>query len=200
MSLVELIAALGVLSLIMLAFFQSTNGWLLLSTQVNAAADASVENALEARRFRTVIRGLTPGWPERDDETFAGDATSLSGLSRSPLEADGPRLGFVKLSLSTGATDGRTVLFYESARTAWPIATFAQPTAFAYLGADGVWRDRWPPRDPPDPGMLNDVEFMTVPALPEAVRVAAPDKVWIASVASTPDLPLRLQDAIGDER
>ena len=194
-SLIELMAALAIMSIVLLACFQSISTWARLSARVKAASDNAIGAVMDATQFQQIVGGLTPAWPENEAFIFKGDARGWSGLSASPLEAIEPSMVFLRVQI-VEADDG-AALRYRSDNEDWLLATFSEEARFSYLGADGAWRSAWPPQAVPLPGPFDDAAFLTTPQTPLAIRLSTPSRSWIAAVRSTPRLPVREQDVTG---
>ncbi len=203
-SLVELVAALAIVSLLSLTLFQSTRAWLDLSTRSANAAERAIGEIVMQSVFAEVVGGMINAWPEETDKLFVGVSQGFSGLTRRPAEGAGQ--GLVLATFDVRPYQDGQALFYETSQSSWPL--FTVPTGieagFTYLGADGVWRSTWPPEINPDPDPLNDNTLYTTPQLPLAIRFSAqggPAPVtWIADIASASFSEQRDQDLlIGEE-
>ena len=203
-SLVEMIAALAIVSIVSLALFQSTSQWLRLSARASDAAERSVADAIGLSRFQHVVRGLAIGWPE-EGAAFAGDGGGFSGLTRSPLDAAEPGLVAFAIRRARAATTGQSDVLYESGAAGWVIAEGdGAELAFHYLASDGRWRPTWPPSEAPRPGPNQDTQLLDIPPLPLAVRLVRsyPDgarAVWLAPVGDDVAPRLRNSDFIGGD-
>ncbi|MEM8770369.1 MAG: prepilin-type N-terminal cleavage/methylation domain-containing protein [Pseudomonadota bacterium] len=196
-SLLELIASLAIVSLVSAALFQSAGQWFRLSARAADAADQTVQRVTDQSLFEYAVSGLAPAWPEQTELLFRGDRNGFSGLSRTPLQTAAPAFVFINISIDRSHA-GASVI-YASGDTRWNLLSpIGADAGFSYLGADGAWRDTWPPAVNPEPGPFNDAAFYSIPQTPLAIRLIADDvrqrRVWIADVKSAPHLTTRLRD------
>ena len=201
-SLLELIASLAIVSLVSAALFQSTGAWLRLSTRASSAADEALSSIAAQQMFDRLVGGLIFAWPEETTRLFIGAKDGFSGLTTTPLNSFTPQLTSIEISVQQ-PRDGRPGrIVYRSAQgDDWTLRTFDGATSFSYLGADGEWRESWPPATNPEPGPFNDAAFFQMPQLPLAIRIDMSDsgghESWIADINSNPPIPQRIQDIDG---
>jgi len=198
-SLIEMIVALAIMSIVMSVLFQSVYGWVRLSDRINNASQNSVAGTVKIKQFQYGVSGLIATWPENEDEVFTGTSIYFRGLSRFSLDGATPRLRKIEYRLEV--IDEAITLLFQSPENQWPLASFPDVTinsnpaaTFSYLGADGQWQEQWPPAENPVPGPFIDATQFPIPQLPLAIRMRAGKEVWIASLPSTPQLPLRAKD------
>ncbi|MEM7491941.1 MAG: prepilin-type N-terminal cleavage/methylation domain-containing protein [Pseudomonadota bacterium] len=192
-SLIEILVALAILSVTSVIIFQSLSAQLRL---VNRVGDINAERFedLKARdAFRSIIGGLTPGWPEEERGPFRGGANALSGITSGPLHPSDLGLQYFDLRIDPD----RFQLVYFGNDTEIPMATFSGPVAFQYLGANGVWYESWPAPEKIVIGAFDDTNFYKPPPLPKAVRIRAVDTTmldWIGQVDWNATYLFREQD------
>ncbi len=197
-SLLELIASLAIVSLVSAALFQSMASWMRLSSRASGAAEASLAAIAGQQMFDRIVGGLIFAWPEETARRFVGAADGFSGITTTPLHGLHPQLASASIVVlrPNNATRGRIV--YRSDEIEWTLREFDGAAAFSYLGADGAWRESWPPETNPDPGSFGDAAYFDTPQLPAAIRLSFDDggnsTVWIADIASDPRIPQRVQD------
>ena len=199
-SLLELIVALAIISLASLALFQSMSVWMRMSASTADAAETAITNAIALERFQILVRGMSVAWPEEETAIFQGSASSFSGLTSSPLHFADPGLEQVNLTIAN--RNGGSALIYEAGREVWTLVSTEPGTrlGFEYLGADGQWRQSWPPRELPLIFPQDDPSLFQMPQLPRAIKLYTEGQqqtVWIADIGSDPILPLRPQDVTG---
>ncbi|MDZ7628379.1 MAG: prepilin-type N-terminal cleavage/methylation domain-containing protein [Parvularculaceae bacterium] len=192
-TLLELLIALAISSVVLTIFVQSLSQQARMNTRIRDAAARALSRSIEEARFRTIIDGLTPAWPEAKGEFFVGTAGALRGLTRTPLSAS---RALVPVFVTIEPVEPAFALRYKEGATDWTIARFSAEARFTYLGADGVWYDAWPPEENPDPGSFGDAAFFETPQLPRAVRLETGDSDWIAPVGRTVTLPVRERDLL----
>ncbi len=199
-TLTEVLVALAITSLASLALFQSMGMWITLSAKASQSTERALGNLLQEAQFRTIVSGLTPGWPTIEKEIFIGKANFFSGLTSHQLHLESPVLDVVTVEIKR--QEGNTQLNYLAFGTAWTMETYQDAVAgFDYLGADGNWYLEWPPAENPEPGPFSDASVYDTPQLPEAIRLtvenASGTKITIARVESDPELPLKEGDLFG---
>lgn len=199
-SLMEMIAALAIISAASLALFQSIAFWLRLSTAATGAAASAVSESIDLERFQRLVRGLSYAWPEQPDDIFTGGPAGFRGLTRYPLHFADP--GLERVVLSVAEQDGAFSLAYAADGVAWTVAAAGAGGSlrFSYLGIDGVWRQSWPPDATPMATADDDPALFRTPQLPVAIRLdyeGQPSFSWIADVGDDPTPAGRTQDIIG---
>ncbi len=206
LSLIEVTIALAIATLVSLALFQSVVQWVELSAKTSGAAQRAISTLAYERQFRTIVRGLIPGWKEIEEEEFKGTPEFFSGIATHLLHKGEPALSVVTLQL---VNEGNTAsLNYLAFETGWTMVKFEDAFArFDYLGADGKWYPNWPPATVPEPGPFKDYEILGVPLLPAAIRLSAISQgegdrnrvksMIIAEVLNDPELPHRDKDVLG---
>ena len=198
-SLLELIASLAIVSLVSAALFQSTGAWLRLSTRASSAADEALSSIAAQQMFDRLVGGLIFAWPEETTRLFIGAKDGFSGLTTTPLNSFTPQLTSIEISVQQPRDGQPGRIVYRSAQgDDWTLRTFDGATSLSYLGADGEWRESWPPATNPEPGPFNDAAFFQMPQLPLAIRIditnGAGGDTWIADIGGDPTVPQRVQD------
>lgn len=207
-SLLEMLVALSLLSLISLALFQSTT--LLLQTSNKAAnvGERIFDEFIALQTYQDLVANLIPAWDQQPDEVFKGSTESFSGLSAGVPTWEGQRIAAFTLRFENPETGGK-VLLLDSDKGSFPIITLPQGRfAFHYLGADRQWYEAWPPETVPSPGFFDDAKYMTVPQLPLAIRLQdvsdSPNSqdvafYWLGVHTAAADLPFRDENNQDDE-
>jgi prepilin-type N-terminal cleavage/methylation domain-containing protein len=193
-SLMETLLALAIMSVASLALFQSTAALLRLSNRTVEAALRSQDVAVIQKSFAALVKGLVPAWPKDTANTFRGDSTGFSGLTRMPFHT--LEVSLMPFSLSLENNGSTSSLIYRSGKVEWVLKTFSGAGAyFSYLGEDNVWRRSWPPKNTPEPGQFGDAQFYDPPTFPLAIQLRAPGVnpdtgiVWIAYIGYREELP-----------
>lgn len=197
-----MLAALAIVGFVALALFQSAGRWMALSSRAADVAEGSLGAAADQLMFEQLVQGLVAAWPAKPDEGFQGSATGFSGLTRAPLHKIEP--GIYAFAMALGEDqDGARVVYAAGQGVSWTLARLdGEDARFAYLGADLLWRDRWPPAQTPEPGPFNDSLFYSVDQLPLAIRLDATGRkgriAWIAATGGEPAPPVRIDDVGGE--
>ena len=143
LTLVELLVALAVSAIALLALFQSVAGWLTVTETSNRAVLRATSQAVFIEQFDALVGGIAPGWPEENDGVFRGDANGFQALTKNALHTD--NLGLWPVSLRITANGTNAYIAYGAPDTSWALQALDTSNArFFYLGPDGVWYNRWP--------------------------------------------------------
>lgn len=198
-SLVEVLVALFVSSVLALALFQSTSQWLFITDRASQATNDAMSRLSTQRAFDQIVRGLIPAWPDDESGMFVGDEDGFSGLTVGRPMAG--RSGLKQVRLYLRRADQSQQLVYASAggevvlRREIPNAN----AAFAYLDEGFSWSSHWLQADAArsasgDNGSQEDER----PRLPRAIRYCVFEttrsQCWIARHGSDIVLPVREQD------
>jgi len=191
-SLIEMLTALAILSLISLALFQSTQQILSVATKASGASDALIEDSVARKTFKLIVSGLVPGWIHQEDTVFKGSADGFSGLSgQIPSEAaNGFKL--IAFSLASISENETSLLVKISNSPSFELSRFGSGEVyFEYLGNDRVFYSEWPPQRP-----LGSEGYSTPSDLPKLVRLnhmsqGAPESIWFATIDGSLHKPFR---------
>lgn len=199
-TLLETLVALAILSVSALLIFQFVGQQYAVTSRVERISSDTISRAMERERFASVVRGLTPGWPDQADEVFTGTPARFAGLTSGQLESVAPGLSKVSLQIVRAATGPASQLVYRSPEADFVIAQFAQPASFSYLAPNGAWVEEWPEKSMSDAGVYDDSGNYRIPRpLPAAVRIRVdgqPD--WVAATEwKALQLPRRQDQMIG---
>ena len=189
-TLLEVLIALMLFSLITIAVFQSLLSMTSLSDRIQTSTEVAFDEIVDKILFERLVEGL---FLERTDERrgdFTGSDDRFNGLSAGVIfsETNNQGIAFIKVAIVDGKVflniDGREVIIsYE-----------ADAESLSYLGTDRIWRSNWPPKEalpfgPPDVVKTQDHELTVPPLLPLAVKLSFFDGTdWIA----VPNGPARL--------
>lgn len=199
-TLTEVLVTLAITSLATLSLFQSMSMWVTISAKATQAAERAIAGTVQESQIRTIVSGLTSGWPEKQEEVFIGKKNFFSGLTTNQLHLESPSLEVVTIEIEN--LPDETKINYLAKQTAWTMRSVPVARAeFDYLGADGKWYEAWPPAINPEPGPFSDASLYLTPQLPLAVRLSITaetnTEILIADIASNPALPTRQIDILG---
>lgn len=186
-SLVEVLVAIAIFSVISVVLFQSTSQQFQLVDRLAASVDRSLERVGSSATLESVLAGAVPGWPEDEEGVFRGNDRRFSGTTGAPLQSEVPGLASFSLSI---VSDGYVeTLVYESGDTVWELGRFnGLNGAFEYLTLGGKWSNSWPPDEEISLPPFGDESWLQRPPLPRAVRFRFADRagadqiVWTANV------------------
>ena len=150
MTLLEMLVVLTLVALLGTLIIQGISVFLARYDAVQRVARHAAQAGLQQHWFASSVEAMVP---YRQTATqFKGDATSFSGVTTQPLGAESGMPVTVRWSIQLDGRSSVVAYFEEPAPTNgggldWAVLTTDGPLAFQYAGADGVWRDHWPPRD-----------------------------------------------------
>ncbi|MFZ5657242.1 MAG: prepilin-type N-terminal cleavage/methylation domain-containing protein [Pseudomonadota bacterium] len=180
-TLLEALVTLVIVSLIVATLMQALTQALSMRTALVRYQRETREAALQAMWFRDSVAGAVADLADAYGP-LRGDAQRVSMPTLAPLGGRGLQRAEWRLE----PVDGGGALVYRDARTGM-IVVLAGPlreAAFAYLDADGEWRDTWDPEPEDD-------------ALPRAVRLRASGPAreidWIVPIIAAPRPPALLR-------
>lgn len=199
-SLLETLFALVIMSFASMALFQSTSAMLSLSDRAVAAAERSVDRALDRRALGDVLKSLVPHWPEQEGTAFTGDPTRLRGVSSAALSDTLGLQPFVMQLVRDDTRLGQYRLGYQNVNEdddapLWTLSDALPPDArFSYLGVDNRWYQNWPPQQTPVTPYFNDARFIDPPALPLAIKLESgvAGTLFLIDLSAHPQRPVRL--------
>ena len=198
-TLVELIVALALLSLVSLFLFDAAlTQW--SNMQRISRAFAEVRSlTMREMIFRDVTQDMIPSWPESDEAEFQGTRDRFAGSTLRSLSDTPPHRLPLEAVLERGNDGHRLVLRQQSDELV--LLEGLVRAGFDYRGLDGNWREAWPPEDNPGNGFFDDGQYYATPPLPETIRLRfsldGQERVWIVAINSSPRLPFRIQDFVG---
>lgn len=174
-SLLETLIALAILSLASMALFQGTSTLLRVSNKAISIGENTLDHVITTQSLHNLAAGIMAvrgGQGKFNANTVQFSAMSSNGL----LNHDG-ELEHFTLRLIRDAQNGRTLIYqpsaYQSGPTQIPLLTGLDSSVqFSYLGLDQKWYGIWPPKSPPIPPNTKNIELITMPLLPQAIRLA----------------------------
>lgn len=199
-SLLETLFALVIMSFASMALFQSTSAMLSLSDRAVAAAERSVDRALDRRALGDVLKSLVPHWPEQADTAFIAGPTELRGVSSAALSDRTGLNAFVMRLVRDDTRLDQYRLRYQNLNDVddAPLWTLSEglpsDTRFSYLGLDNRWYQNWPPQQTPVTPYFNDARFIDPPALPLAIKLESgvSGTLFLIDLSAHPQRPVRL--------
>lgn len=172
MSLLEVLIALAISSVLILVTMQGAVYWVSMAERVSASSDRLQEAVAYRTRLEQVVGFSVSGWWNRPEDRFAGERNALAGLTARPLLQIEPGLRRFSLRFEGAESGPLTDLVYDDGHGRLILARGLGPeSAFAFLGRDAVWHEAWPLQDPEVFGYDNDAADRPAFSLPLAVRV-----------------------------
>jgi len=181
-TLLEVLIALSLVSLVTIAIFQSFISMTRLSDRAQRTTEASFNEHVDAVLLGRVVEGLFPERANKARNVFQGSGDEFSGMSSGFILPDmgNKGLAFFKVSL----VNGKVILVLDDREFAF--SSKAEAQAFSYLGTDRNWHSEWPPANALPFGPIENVqnqdhELALPPLLPLAIRINFVDESdWIA--------------------
>ena len=175
LTLLEMMVVLLIAGMALALGYQSLGQWRRAEAAIAGHAGTLRQEQLAQQWLESSIRGLMP----MQDTPFAGDATSLSGMTSRPVVAS--QGGTTVLAWTIEGADRTLLLEEDGQSTRLPLPEGGR-ARFVYLDKEGKEHDRWPPA------------LGLFPHLPTAVALVqeAPtptdrSRYWLAKVAGKLD-------------
>lgn len=191
-TLLEVLVALMIFSIITLATFQSTVQLLSLSERVDEVSVELYNSVIDHATYDAAISGLIAGSDTDPATLFSGTQAGFRGLSRGFYTASSGNYNLSTLELLI--RQEKLIFKISDEETHSP--NLRPAIGFSYLGTDRTWYDNWPSKKPvifSGRTQSRDHLLMPAPALPLAVRlnfvdgsswVSAPDGSTRAMISS----------------
>jgi prepilin-type N-terminal cleavage/methylation domain-containing protein len=200
-SLLEMLFALAIMSLASLALFQSTSAMLQLSGRAVAAGERTLNTGLDRQILNNLAEGLLPAWPEEAQGQFIGAGDNFRGQSTGAPQNGAARPVSFALTLEP-QTGGGLALTYQrqddekegSGAEPWVLLSgLPDGSRWEYMGIDHEFHSLWPPKIRPARGYFNDDLLLTMPPLPEAIKLVGAQgaTLWTGAVGRAKTLPNR---------
>lgn len=202
-SLLEMLFALAIMSMASLALFQSTSAMLQLSGRAVAAGERTLNTGLDRQVLNNLAEGLLPAWPEEPQREFMGSADRFYGQSTGAPELGAARPAAFSLSLAPQSGGGMMMLYQslengksKGGAESWVLlAGLPEGSRWEYMGIDHKFYSIWPPKTRPERGYFNDDLLLTMPPLPEAIKLVSREGItlWTGAVGRAKALPGRAE-------
>lgn len=202
-SLLEMLFALAILSIASLALFQSSSALLQLSNRAVSAGERTLSSALDRQLLNNITDGILPTWANIEVGEFKGSAHIFRGQTTGAPQNGMTRPVLFSLQLEPNK-NGNMQLVYQ--RTVDPDAnvkvtkpwvlmkSLPKKSHWLYMGVDHKFYEKWPPKALPSRGFFNDDLLLTIPELPEAIKLVDEEGVmlWTGVIQRAKNLPARL--------
>lgn len=195
-TLLEVLVALALVSLVTIAIFQSFMSMTRLSDRAQRTTEATFNEHIDRVLLERVVEGLFAERATKGRNNFKGTADQFSGMSNGLILPEQRNRGllFVKVSI----IDGAVVLM--GADQELTFSSKVKARSFSYLGTDRAWHADWPPESaltfgPADKVKNLDHQLVSPPLIPLAVRINFVDgSDWIALSRGTNRLTAVVDD------
>ncbi len=201
-TLLEMLVVLVIISMVTLLLMQSLQYVLDLRVRFVQQLDDMQQGALRAYWFRSSTSALLPDYnpvpgiaQNRPLQLFKGTETGFSGLTLAGLEA--PAGVPTAFAWQLTYEEGQTWLEYHTEQgQIWRILSWAgRHGHFAYLNAQGEWRNEWMQQQPFSFSSLSQgfSPKKPPPQLPEAIALHGTKRAqpftWVVRIAGNKDDP-----------
>lgn len=198
-SLIEILVALAIASLISMLIFGSLQQQYRLIDRVQNASSATLDFYARSRLLSNVIANTIPAWPESEEDKFEGDAAKLIGMTGETIFGD--QLSLQPYSVTLVEVGDMRIVTLQTDDGVWELGGISRDAKFEYYGHDGEWYPTWPP-DRPAPRSIEEIEKQAATGnLPALIRIfsetEALSESWVFAVYSTDGLGLRSRDFVG---
>jgi len=144
-TLIEMLVVLVITGIIVGTLFPAIEQLDKIQRQANTLRSNMQNKAMIDDWLRQVIQGVQADYPD-GQSIFSGSAHELAGLTINPLNRDYGGLADFKVRLHYDVATDRTLLEYQSGVESTPLKEWqGRQGQFAYLDADAVAHDSWPP-------------------------------------------------------
>ncbi|MEL6665103.1 MAG: glycosyltransferase [Pseudomonadota bacterium] len=198
-SLIEILVALAIASLISMLIFGSLQQQYRLIDRVQNASADTLDFHARSRLLSNVIANTVPAWPESEEDMFAGDAAAISGMTGEAIFGD--QLSLQPYSVTLVEVAEIRIVTLQTNEGVWELGELPRDAELQYYGHDGQWYPQWPP-ELPEPKSLEEIaEQAAIGNLPALIRIFSETETisenWVFSVYSTDGLGLRSRDFVG---
>lgn len=198
-SLIEILVALAIASLISMLIFGSLQQQYRLIDRVQNASADTLDFQARSRLLSNVIANTVPAWPESEEDKFAGDAAKISGMTGEAIFGD--QLSLQPYSVTLVEVGEARIVTLQTDEGVWELGDLPRDAELQYYGHDGQWYPKWPPEQAEPKSLEEIAEQAAIGNLPALIRIFSETETisesWVFSVYSTDGLGLRSRDFVG---
>ncbi|MCA8903697.1 MAG: prepilin-type N-terminal cleavage/methylation domain-containing protein [Rhodobiaceae bacterium] len=198
-SLIEVLVALAITSVIAMLVFSSLTGQLRQADAVRSSTEKLFQNESARRLLDAIVSQTVPAWADEPDKAFQGTPQEVYAVAAVSLFETTPKLQKYSLSLTNRGLS--SVLTVRTDEGSWEMGGISENAEFRFLGNDGAWYANWPLKAPVNASLTDLERYFANQGLPRMICVwnTQGDHVegYEVALEDSQVLPARIRDVAG---